>query len=171
MEAPNIPLAPRGRKESTRGVLFAGIRLQPFPWCSLHDALRVLRIVTALLFMAHASMRFVNGSIPQFGAFMESQGFPHGQAWVLAITCCELGAGSLLIINRGVRWAASGLAVIVAAGIWLIHRHSGWFVGEHGTGGSEYSVALLAMLLVVAAHDAAAASRRDSRTDEADPHG
>ena len=32
--------------------------------------------------------------------------------------------------------------------IWLIHRHNGWFVGEHGVGGSEYSVALLAMLLV-----------------------
>ena len=29
-----------------------------------------------------------------------------------------------------------------------------WFVGEHGVGGSEYSVALLAMLLAIAAHDA-----------------
>ena len=111
-------------------------------------------IVSALLFMAHASMRFVNHSIPQFGAFMESQGFAHGQAWVLAITCYELGAGSLLLLDRGVRWAASGLAVIVAVGIYLIHRHNGWFVGEHGVGGSEYSVALLAMLLAIAAHDA-----------------
>ena len=45
-------------------------------------------------------------------------------------------------------------AVIVAVGIYLIHRHNGWFVGEHGVGGSEYSVALLAMLLAIAAHDA-----------------
>ena len=117
--------------------------------------MRVLRIVTAMLFMAHASMRFVNGTLPQFGAFMEARGFPHGELWVLAITGYELGAGTLLILDRGVRWAATGLAIIVSAGIWLIHRHHGWFVGEHGTGGSEYSVALLAMLLVVAAHDAA----------------
>lgn len=128
--------------------------LRGYPWWPLPDALRLLRIVTALLFMAHASMRFVNGTIPQFGVFMESQGFPHGELWVLAITFYELGAGSLLLLDRGVRWAASGLAVIVAVGIWLIHRHNGWFVGEHGVGGSEYSVALLAMLLVVAAHDA-----------------
>ena len=140
-----------------------------YPWWPLADALRMLRIVTALLFMAHASMRFVNGTIPQFGGFMETQGFPHGQAWVLAITGYELGAGSLLILNRGVRWAASGLAVIVAVGIWLIHRHNGWFVGEHGVGGSEYSVALLAMLLVVAAHDASSASHPSATEAGTDP--
>ena len=67
------------------------------------------------------------------------------------------------------RWAASGLAVIVAVGIWLIHRHTGWFVGEHGVGGSEYSVALLAMLLVVAASDAARAANPPSIDREAGP--
>ena len=143
--------------------------LRGYPWWPLPDALRLLRIVTALLFMGHASMRLVLGTIPQFGVFMESQGFAHGQAWVLAITFYELGAGSLLILDRGVRWAASGLAVIVAVGIWLIHRHNGWFVGEHGVGGSEYSVALLAMLLVVAAHDAARASNPSGHANEADP--
>ena len=143
--------------------------LRNYPWWPLPDALRLLRIVTALLFMAHASMRFVLGTIPQFGVFMESQGFPHGQAWVLAITCYELAAGSLLILNRGVRWAASGLAVIVAVGIGLIHRHNGWFVGEHGIGGSEYSVALLAMLLVVAAHDAGTSSNPPRHINEIDP--
>jgi putative oxidoreductase len=144
--------------------------VQRYPWWPLDDAVRLLRIVTALLFMAHASMRFVLGTIPQFGVFMESQGFPHGQAWVLAISAYELAAGSLLILNRGVRWAASGLAVIVAVGIWLIHRHNGWFVGEHGVGGSEYSVALLAMLLVIAARDASTTSNPSGQVNEADPH-
>ena len=143
--------------------------LRGYPWWPLPDALCLLRMVTALLFMAHASMRFVLGTIPQFGVFMESQGFPHGQAWVLAITFYELAAGSLLLLNRCVRWAASGLAVIVAVGIWLIHRHNGWFVGEHGVGGSEYSVALLAMLLVVAAQDGARASNRLQLPEEVDP--
>ena len=169
MDAHAKPLASRGRMDPARGVPFLRHLSPAYPWCSLPDALRLLRIVTALLFMAHASMRFVNGTIPQFGGFMETRGFPHGQAWVLAITCYELAAGSLLILNRGVRWAASGLAVIVAVGIWLIHRHNGWFVGEHGIGGSEYSVALLAMLLVVASHDAAPVSRTLSDASDTGP--
>lgn len=165
------PLGTRDRPASSRVFfLHAATGLATsYPWWPLADALRLLRIVTSLLFMAHASMRFVLGTIPQFGVFMESQGFPHGQAWVLAITAYELGAGSLLLLNRGVRWAASGLAAIVATGIWLIHRHNGWFVGEHGTGGSEYSVALLAMLLVIAAQDATRASRSVPFTNQADP--
>ena len=165
-----VPLpASRGRTDSARDVpaFLAGLAwcLRGYPWWPLADALRLLRIVTALLFMAHASMRFVLGTIAQFGAFMEAQGFAHGQAWVLAISVYELGAGSLLLLDRGVRWAASGLAVIVAVGIWLIHRHNGWFVGEHGVGGSEYSVALLAMLLVVAAHDASRTARARSNEE------
>ena len=171
MSAATPPLEARDRQHSSR-VFFLPAAIGPasgFPWWPLPDALRLLRLVTALLFMAHASMRFVLGTIPQFGTFMESQGFPHGQAWVLAITFYELGAGSLLILNRGVRWAASGLAVIVAVGIVLIHRHNGWFVGEHGVGGSEYSVALLAMLLVIAAHDAARHADDSSRANKAHP--
>lgn len=174
MGADTPPLGTRDRLASSRvffpadGAWRRTGSAPAFPWWPLDDALRLLRIVTALLFIAHAAMRFVNGTIPQFGVFMESQGFPHGQAWVLAITFYELGAGSLLILNRGVRWAASGLAVIVAVGIVLIHRHNGWFVGEHGVGGSEYSVALLAMLLVVAADDAARASRFVPSANEAD---
>jgi putative oxidoreductase len=66
----------------------------------------------------------------------------------------------------GVRWAASGLALIAAVGILLIHWKNGWFVGEHGVGGSEYSIALLAMLLVIAAHDA----RRQSATSMSASH-
>jgi putative oxidoreductase len=170
METRPPPLASRGREHPVRGALFfEHARLQGYPWWPLPDALRLLRIVTALLFMAHASMRFANGTLPQFGAFMESQGFPNGIAWVWAISVYELGAGGLLILDRGVRWAATGLALIVAVGIWLIHRHNGWFVGEHGVGGSEYSVALLAMLLVVAASDAARAANASSIAREANP--
>jgi putative oxidoreductase len=51
------------------------------------------------------------------------------------------------------------LLVIASVGIILIHRHLGWFVGEHGTGGSEYSVALIVMLLVLAAGDRRAAEK------------
>lgn len=128
--------------------------MKQIPFVSLRGALVGLRIATALLFMAHSVVRVVKGTIPQFGAFLESIGFPYGEVWVWAITVAELLAGTLLIIGRRIRWAATALFAIAAAGIVLIHRHFGWFVGEHGTGGSEYSVALLVMLVVIAAEDA-----------------
>lgn len=120
---------------------------------SLRHALMMLRIVTALLFMAHAAVRIVHGTIPQFGAFMESFGFPEGEVLVWAITLAELVAGAAMIANRYVTQAAATLIMIAATGILLIHRHFGWFVGEHGTGGSEYSVALMAALIVIIAAD------------------
>ncbi|HQW65987.1 MAG TPA: DoxX family protein [Gemmatimonadales bacterium] len=122
-----------------------------FPFISLAAALRLLRVVTPALFMLHALVRIANGSIPQFGEFMESAGFPNGVAVVWAITVAELGAGLGLMIGYRIRLMAAVLFGIAATGIVLIHRHQGWFVGEHGTGGSEYSVALLCMLVVVAA--------------------
>lgn len=124
-----------------------------FPFVSTGHALVIARIATAIFFMAHAIMRIANGSIQQFGGFMESLGFPAGVTIVWAITVTELACGTLLIINRHVRLATVALFAIVAGGILLIHRHFGWFVGEHGTGGSEYSVALIILLLIIASHD------------------
>jgi putative oxidoreductase len=127
--------------------------MNAYPFISLHHALIVLRVSVAIFYMAHATVRIVNGSVPQFGDFMEHAGFSHGIAWVWAITLYELMAGTLMALGRQVRWAASGLFAIAAVGIVLIHRHFGWFVGEHGTGGSEYSVCLMVALLVIAAAD------------------
>jgi putative oxidoreductase len=125
-----------------------------YPFVSLDTALVLLRVCTAMLYMAHAAVRIVNGSIPQFGGFMERLGFRHGELWVWAITAVELIGGTLMALGRQVAWSASALFTIAAGGIVLIHRHFGWFVGEHGTGGSEYSVALMMALLVIAAADA-----------------
>ena len=90
---------------------------------------------------------------------MSTLGFPYGEAVVWLITVVEIVAGMLLIWNRHVRIAATGLFAIAVVGIAFIHCHLGWCVGEHGTGGSEYSVALMAMLLVIDAND----RQRDAR--------
>ena len=127
--------------------------MRQFPWISRDSALTILRLVTPLLFMAHAVTRIVNGSIAQFGQFMETQGFPYGTGWVWAITIAELVCGTLILLNRYVRFAAIPLLAIAACGIALIHVRLGWFVGEHGAGGMEFSVALIVMLLVLAAND------------------
>jgi putative oxidoreductase len=114
----------------------------------------LLRAAVAVFFMAHASVRVIHGTIPGFAAFLESRGWPYGVALVWAITLLELVCGTLLICNRYVRWAAAGLFFVAFMGIVIIHAPLGWFVGEHGSGGMEYSLSLMFSLLVVAAFDA-----------------
>lgn len=124
-----------------------------FPFVSLAHALVAMRIAVAIFFMAHATVRIYNGSIPQFGEFLETRGWPFGVVLVWLISLLELFAGSAMIAGYCVRWAALGLAFIAAMGIVIIHAQLGWFVGEHGTGGMEYSLSLLVSLLVIAAAD------------------
>ncbi len=118
----------------------------------LPKALLLLRIVMPVFFIAHAAVRVGTGSIPQFGAFLGSLGFPMPLQIVWLITIYELTAGTLIALGLWVRWLVPGLMCIATGGIILIHRHHGWFVGEHGTGGMEYAVCLLMGLLVLQAH-------------------
>jgi putative oxidoreductase len=127
--------------------------MKNFPFISLPAALMILRIALAAFFMAHAIVRIANGTIPRFGGFLETLGFPQGVLVVWAISIVEIVAGICLILGLKIRLAASALFAVAAGGIVLIHAKQGWFVGEHGTGGSEYSVALIVALLVVAAAD------------------
>ena len=122
-----------------------------YPYLSPAHARLLARVGVALLFLLHAVVRVVQGTIPSFAAFMENVGFPNGTVTVWAITLAELGASAMLALGRNVRIAAFVLSAIAIGGIALIHRHFGWFVGEHGTGGSEYSVALLIILVIIAA--------------------
>jgi putative oxidoreductase len=125
-----------------------------FPFVMLPTALAMLRICTAALFMAHAVVRvFTPGSIQQFGGYLGKTGIPYGTAVVYGITTFEVAGGLMMMLGIRTRYLAAGFAVILVGGIVLIHRHFGWFVGEHGTGGSEYSIALLVALLVIASAD------------------
>ena len=133
--------------------------LERFPFLSLRQTIILARVASALFFMAHAVARIVLGTIPQFGKFMEAVGFPDGVAIVWVITVSEILCGLLLIFGRFVRIAVIPLLSIAFGGIVLIHAHIGWFVGEHGTGGSEYSVALIVLLLVVAAAERDSSSK------------
>jgi len=103
--------------------------------------------------MAHAAVRVANGSIPQSGAFLDQRGWPQGVRLVRGISSYELIAGTLMALGWRTRWMALGLFIIAAMGIVIIHARLGWFVGEHGTGGMDYSLSLMVSLLVIAAAD------------------
>jgi putative oxidoreductase len=117
----------------------------------LSRALLLLRVAMPVFFMAHAGMRIYSGTIPQFAGFLGSVGFLAPLAVVWLITAYELTAGLLIGLGIWVRWLVPGLMCIALGGIVLIHRHHGWFVGEHGTGGMEYATCLLLGLIVLQA--------------------
>lgn len=119
----------------------------------LPSMLALLRATIALMFMAHAVVRLAGGSVERFAGFLAAKGFPFALALVLLITAYEIVAGLAIALDRGVRWFAPGLVFIASMGIVLIHAGNGWFVGEHGSGGMEYSLCLIVALLVLIAHD------------------
>lgn len=124
-----------------------------FPLLTMRHAMLLLRISIAVVFIAHAVVRVGNGTIPRFGEFLEGKGFPAGVPLVGMITMFEIVGGVLLAAGKFVRWICAGFVLILLTGIFIIHAELGWFVGEHGTGGCEYSFILIMALLAVAAAD------------------
>jgi putative oxidoreductase len=122
-----------------------------FPFVSALAMQQVLRCSVALVFFLHALVRVINNSIPQFAGFLENTGLPFGKAIVIMITVFEIIGAVLLAIGRFTKWLAASFFVLLLIGVILIHIPNGWFVGEHGVGGVEYSFILMVALMVVAA--------------------
>ncbi|NRF40904.1 DoxX family protein [Pedobacter foliorum] len=127
--------------------------MKSFPFISLNQSLTLLRIFTSLLFLAHAIVRITGGTIDRFGGFLKGKGFVYGTAFVWGITAFEIVGGLLLIAGYFKKWISIGFIVMLLIGIIIIHAENGWFVGEHGSGGIEYSAILIVCFIVIAADD------------------
>jgi putative oxidoreductase len=125
-----------------------------FPYLSAEQSLVIFRITLAGLFMAHAAMRFFEPHyFHDFGNYLAQRSVPFAHAVPYIATAIEMVGGTFLIFNKFARWVALGFFGISAGGIIIIHANKGWFVGEWGDGGCEYSVALCVMCLLMAAID------------------
>lgn len=113
----------------------------------------LLRISIAVVFLAHAIVRIANHTIGSFAEFLDNKGFMYGTAIVWLITVFEILGGILLALGYFTKMMATGFILILLIGIILIHFSLGWFVGEHGTGGIEYSFILIMALITVIAAD------------------
>jgi putative oxidoreductase len=125
--------------------------MQRFPFLSLPQSLVILRFALAIVFFMHAIVRLFNGTIPQFGGFLNSKGLVIGVPLVWMITVFEIIGSILLALGYYKKILSAGFIILLLVGILLIHASLGWFVGEHGSGGSEYSFILIVALVVVAA--------------------
>lgn len=113
-------------------------------------SLDALRIVIAMLILIHGAFRLLAGGVTPFGIWLESQGFPFGYGWAMAVTLFELVGPALMLARRWVHLAALGHAAILTLGMVLVHMPFGWFVVGAGRNGMEYSVLLIATLLALA---------------------
>lgn len=109
-----------------------------------------LRIVVALLILIHGVFRATMGGVAPFGEWLETQGFPAGYAWAALVTGIELVGPLLLLAGRLVVPVALLHAFILTLGMVLVHLPFGWFVVGAGRNGVEYSVLLIASLLLLA---------------------
>lgn len=107
------------------------------------------RIVVSLLLIIHGIVRWYAGGVDDFGGFLNSQGFGFGLAiaWVLTIT--EILGGLLMAVGVLSLWFAFFFIAELVAGLLLVHGKEGWFVVGYGRNGSEYSVLLIASLLLI----------------------
>lgn len=122
----------------------------PAPVQRAAQALEVLRIVIAILILIHGVYRLTTDGVTIFGIWLDSIGFPFGYGWALAVTLYELVGPALMLTRRWTSLAALGHAAILTLGMILVHLPAGWFVVGGGRNGMEYSVLLIAGLLVIA---------------------
>lgn len=106
-------------------------------------------MLAGLVFMAHAIARLVDYSLPGFGEFLESKGFPLGFYLAWAITLFELIGGLCMFSGYFVRLFCIGEIIVLVTGIITVHWQNGWFVVGKTLGGIEYSVVLIVVLIAV----------------------
>lgn len=108
---------------------------------------KLLRILTGFIFVSHGAARLYYDSVSSFGGFLNSKGFVIGVFLAWAVTLGEIISGTLLAIGYKVKICVIFHTLIVTLGIFLVHFSNGWFTVGHGSGGVEYSLVLLAVLL------------------------
>ena len=115
-------------------------------------SINLLRIMLSICMMAHGTQRLYFNTVAGFGGFLNSKGFLLGVPIAWGITLFELIAGLALLLNYFTKWISLVWALQLLMGIILVHAQNGWFVVGPSTGGVEYSVVLIAALLVIHAH-------------------
>jgi putative oxidoreductase len=113
------------------------------------QALVVLRLLLAMLIAIHGWARLLAGGVVPFGAWLDGLGFPFGFAIAAGITALEILGTPLLAWGRLLLVLVPAYVLVYLAGIVLVHAPAGWFVVGLGRNGMEYSVLLVACLLLV----------------------
>jgi putative oxidoreductase len=125
--------------------------MKNFPFISEITAFKLLRMVTGALLAAHGFIRMYAGTVNGFGDFLNSKGFLIGVPIAWFLTIFEIAGGLLMATGFLTKWIAAIFIIELLMGIILVHAPNGWFVVGYQSGGVEYSVLLILVLLLIAA--------------------
>jgi putative oxidoreductase len=108
----------------------------------------ILRLALGVLFLAHGLVKLLVYTPAGTAEFFTSVGYPGILAYPVMVV--EIGAGLLLILGLGTRWAALSLVPLML-GATAVHWPNGWVFNNSG-GGWEFTaflaVAALTQFLV-----------------------
>ena len=127
--------------------------MKKFPFLPESSALTLLRVMPGLLLAAHGCIRLYAGTVNGFGEFLNSKGFIIGSAIAWGVTFFEIVGGILMAAGYFTRLIAPVFIFQLVMGIILVHAVNGWFVVGYQSGGVEYSVLLITVLIVISARD------------------
>jgi putative oxidoreductase len=127
--------------------------------------LAILRVALGVTFIAHGLPK-LTGGIEMTAGMFEGLGIPVPvlAAWLVGLL--ETVGGFLLIIGFLVTPAVLLLVGHMFLGIILVHASNGWYVIERGQGGVEFSVILIASLLMLVFGGSGTASLDAKRNQE-----
>lgn len=109
----------------------------------------ILRMLMGIIFILHACARLYEQSIPGFGDFIESKGFPAGVYLAWVVTIFELVGGIAMFLRFAVKIFCIIEIIILLTGVFLVHLPNGWFTVGATAGGIEYSVVLITVLTAI----------------------
>lgn len=113
------------------------------------SSIAALRMMMGIIFILHAAVRVYNNTLPGFGDFLESKGFPVGFYLAWAVTLFELTGGILMFLRYFVRIFCIGEIIILITGMITVHGENGWFVVGRSLNGIEYSIVLITILTAI----------------------
>jgi putative oxidoreductase len=99
----------------------------------------ILRVALAAMWISHALTKYFVFTIPGFGRYLTSVGFPSELAWPVFLM--ELIGGLMILLGIYARHVALVLVPVIAAAA-SVHIGNGW-VFTNPKGGWEYPVFLL----------------------------
>jgi len=112
-------------------------------------SIAALRMMMGIIFILHAAVRVYNNTLPGFGFFLETKGFPFGFYLAWAVTMFELLGGIMMFLRYLVRVFCIGEIIILITGIVTVHAENGWFVVGRSLNGIEYSIVLITILTAI----------------------
>lgn len=104
-------------------------------------ALNLIRFACSGMLLIHGITRLTGGGVNPFDGYLGGFGFPPFTAWL--ITGFEIAGAIMIMAGKWVTPIAIIFAIELATGIFLLHRHEGWFVVGGGRNGMEYSILLI----------------------------